>query len=74
MSKKIESARITDMPKSIFDSMPQVFATLSGDTEETFVFQYYPDEISFTPSEFIGLTIDEAKSLKGKKDLSYLRS
>jgi hypothetical protein len=74
MDKKIESARITAMPKDIFDDMPKVIVTLEGETEEQELFQYYPDEISFTSSEFIGLTISEAKHLKFNKDKNYLQN
>ena len=70
---KIISARISDMPKSFLDPMPHVFVTME-DNKEYFLFEYYPDEISFTPSEFVGLTIDEAKHLKFKKDKQYLQS
>ena len=55
------------------DPMPQVFVTLE-DGKEEFLFEYYPDEISFSPREFIGLTIDEARHLKFKKDKQYLQS
>lgn len=70
---KIISAKITEMPKSFFDPMPKVIVTLENN-EEYFLFDYYPDEISFQSSEFIGLTIEEAKTLKGKKDRHYLKS
>ena len=70
---RITSARITAMPKSLFDPMPQVHITLE-DGKEQFLFDYYPDEISFTPSEFVGLTIEEARHLKFKKDKQYLQS
>lgn len=73
MKKKIISARITEQPKSLFDPMPQVFVTMEGGVEE-FLFEYYPDEISFSPQEFKGLTLDEAKHLKFKKDKNYLQS
>ncbi len=70
---KIISAEITDMPKNMFDPMPIVIATFEdGSVEE--VFEYYPDEISFTPQEFKGLTMAQAKHLKFKKDRDYLRS
>lgn len=72
--KKVTKCRITDQPKELFDPMPQVFVTLEGETEETFLFMYYPDEISFTPSELIGLTIDECRSLFTKKDKEFLLS
>ena len=70
---RITSARITPMPKSLFDPMPQVHITLEDGTEQ-FLFDYYPDEISFTPSEFVGLTITEAIRLKFNKDKSFLQS
>jgi hypothetical protein len=70
---KIKKARITAMPKSMFDKMPQVFVT-TEDGKEIFLFEYYPDEISFTENEFVGLTIEEAKHLKFKKDKNYLQS
>ncbi|MEY4418286.1 MAG: hypothetical protein RIQ88_724 [Actinomycetota bacterium] len=44
------------------------------DGTEHFLYQYYPDEISFTESEFIGLTLQECGALYTKKDLAYLRS
>ena len=56
---KIKSARITPMPKSFFDPMPKVIVTYEDGSEET-LFEYYPDEISFSASEFIGLTREEA--------------
>lgn len=36
------------------------------------LFSYVPDEISFLPSEFVGMTEDEARTLKAKKDSVYL--
>jgi len=70
---KIISARITAMPKSFFDPMPKVYITLENEVEE-FLYEYYPDEISFTTSEFIGLTKDEAIHLKFVKDKRFLQS
>lgn len=70
---KIVKARITAQPKDIFDPMPQVWVTLE-DGSEKMLFDYYPDEISFNPGEFIGLTEEEALSLKTKKDVAYLKS
>lgn len=61
------------MPEGMFDSMPEVLVTLEGGQEEK-LFSFYPDEISFTASEFIGLTKDEARHLKFKKDKQYLQS
>ena len=70
---KIKSAHITAMPKSMFDPMPKVLATFEDGTEKE-LFQYYPDEISFTADEFIGLTEEEARHLKFTKDKAYLQS
>lgn len=70
---KIVSARITAYPKSFFDPMPQVFVTFENNKEE-FLFEFYPDEISFNRKEFVGLTVEEAKGLKFKKDKAYLQS
>ena len=61
------------MPKGYFDPMPKVIATFEGGTTKE-LFEYYPDEISFSEIEFIGLTEDEARHLKFKKDKHYLQS
>lgn len=61
------------MPQSFFDPMPQVHVTLE-DGKELMLYEFYPDEISFSPSEFVGLTIDEAIRLKFDKDKRYLQS
>lgn len=70
---KIISARITAMPRSFTDPMPQVFVT-TADGNEQLLFEYYPDEISFTTSEFVGLSVTDARDLKRRKDVAYLRS
>lgn len=70
---KVTECRITEQPKSLFDPMPRVYVTLENGNEE-FLYDYYPDEISFTPNEFIGLTLDECRHLKFKKDKHYLLS
>jgi hypothetical protein len=70
---KIVKATISAMPQSFFDAMPQVTVELENGTKE-FLFDYYPDEISFSPTEFVGLTIEEARHLKFTKDKSYLQS
>ena len=57
-----------------FYKSPNVFVMYAGKEELEFLFNYYPDEISFTESEFIGLTHDEAMKLFYEKDMEYLRS
>jgi len=74
MEKKIVESRITQMPTSLFDPMPQVFVKLDGEESEQLLFEFYPDEISFNSKEFIGLTLSEARHLKFKKDKDFLQS
>lgn len=69
----IAKARITDLPRRIGDPLPEVWITLSDGTEKI-LFTYYPDEISFLESDFIGLTEDEARLLKFGRDRAYLQS
>lgn len=70
---RILKAEISPMPQSMFDPMPTVTAHFDNGEAKT-LFSYYPDEISFQPSEFVGLTEDEARSLFHRKDVAYLQS
>ena len=74
---KITSAIITPMPRpmphGMFDPMPEVIATFEDGSSKS-LFTFYPDEVSFRASEFIGLTEAEAKSLFHSKDISFLKS
>jgi hypothetical protein len=70
---KIIKARITAQPKNLFDEMPKVFV-LTEDNKDQFLFEYYPDEITFNENEFVGLTIDEAIHMKFCKDKLFLQS
>ena len=72
-NKIIRSVEITEQPKSLFDAMPKVIATFEDGTLKE-LFEYFPDEISFTPEEFVGLTEQQAHDLKGRKDKVYLQS
>ena len=74
MEKKIIKCRITPQPTSIFDPIPQIFVTLEGESDEQFLLEYYPDEISFTEQEITGLTISEVRTLHFQKDKRYLQS
>ena len=74
MEKKIIKCRITPQPKSRFDPIPQIFVTLEGESDEQFLLEYYPDEISFTEQEITGLTISEVRTLHFQKDKRYLQS
>lgn len=51
----------------------KVHATFEDGTSKI-VTGYWPDELHFTESEFVGLTEFEAQELKRRKDVAYLRS
>jgi hypothetical protein len=69
---KIKSVTISKMPDSICDKLPVVTAIYEdGSSEE--LFDFYPDEISFTPEELVGLSFSEALDLKVKKDKEFLQ-
>ena len=74
---KIKSVMITPMPRpmpeGMFDPMPEVIATFEDGSTKN-LFSFYPDEVSFVPSEFIGLTEEEAHTLFQRKDTAYLRA
>ena len=74
---KIKSVIITPMPRpmplGMFDPMPEVIATFEDGTTKA-LFSFFPDEVSFRESEFLGLTEEEAHSLFQRKDSAYLRS
>ena len=73
-SAVIATCRITSM-KTMFDPTPKVIVTTEDEPEvEIELFRFYPDEISFTENEFIGLTLSEAKTLKFTKDKEFLQS
>lgn len=44
------------------------------DGREELLFTYYLDELSFVPEEFIGKTMEEAREIRYRKDVAYLRS
>ncbi|MDQ2912653.1 MAG: hypothetical protein M3T56_05295 [Chloroflexota bacterium] len=53
--------------------MPRVTVQFEDGTRKV-LFEFYPDEIMFCPTEFEGLTEREAHELRRKKDVAYLRS
>ena len=61
------------LPEGMMDKMPEVKVTLSNGEEKT-LFDFYPDELSFTETEFIGLTVEMAHRLRTEKDIKYLQS
>lgn len=50
----------------------EIVVTYTDDSVEA-LFAYYPDELSFSADEFVGLTADEANDLCYERDHNYLR-
>ena len=61
------------LPEGMLDPKPEVKATFDDGTSAT-LFSFYPDEISFAESDFVGLTRDEAIALFHRKDVAYLQA
>lgn len=61
------------MPQGMLDPIPSVLARFEDGTEQE-LFRYYPDEVSFSEAEFVGLTVSEALRLWHRKDVAYLQS
>lgn len=69
----IVQATISAAGPGPFGALPTVSAEFDdGSVKE--LFSFYPDEISFTAEEFVGLTEANARHLKFTKDKAYLRS
>ena len=67
VTRKIVSAEITPgpgpLPNGIFEQAPRVLATLDdGSCVE--LFSFYAHERSFSPAEFVGLSVEEGRRLK----------
>ena len=71
---KITHVELKQIP--IFGNMHSIDVIVkTNDSEKPIkLFSYFPDEISFTQNELIGLTIPEAHSLRTKKDIAYLQN
>jgi hypothetical protein len=67
VERRIASAIITPgpspLPGGVFDQAPRVIATLD-DGRDVELFSFYAHERSFTPEQFVGLTVDEGRRLK----------
>ena len=70
---RIVRADIGPTPRVHFDPMPKVTAKFDDGSVKV-LFEFYPDEISFCPSEFVGLTEAQARELRHRKDVKYLQS
>lgn len=67
VAKKIVSVDITaergPLPQGVFEQDPLVIATLD-DGSRVELFSFYPHERSFSPAEFVGLSVEEGRRLK----------
>ena len=71
MKPRIVSVAISPDPVHISDPLPTVTATFSDGSVKK-LFSYLPDATSFASSELVGMTEDEARALKARKDAEYL--
>lgn len=69
---RIIACSIGPYPQSLLDQMPSVCVTFEDGTTKK-LFWFYPDELSFSEEELIGLTEAEARHLKYEKDRAYLQ-
>lgn len=65
--------KIIDVKSEVYYGEVQLVAVYEDDSKE-FLFGYFPEEYSISPSELIGKTKDEAFDVKHEKDLAFLRS
>ena len=61
------------MPEGMFDPMPEVKVRFDNGKVKN-LYEFFPDEISFDSTEFIGITEKAAFNLKTEKDIRYLQS
>mgnify|MGYP001421922465 CR=1 FL=1 len=70
-ARKIVSAEITDgpgpLPHGVFEQAPRVIATLD-DGSRVELFSFYALGRSFSPAEFVGLSVEEGRRLKFAPD------
>mgnify|MGYP007062853233 CR=1 FL=1 len=70
---KIITCTVGPYPKDFLDPMPKVTVTFEDGSKKE-LFTFYPDELSFSEAEFVGLTETEAYALRHRKDVAYLRA
>lgn len=69
----IVGCKIGPYPKSFLDPKPKVHVVFDDGSEKD-LFSFYPDELFFSESEFIGLTEAQARQRFFEKDRTYLQS
>jgi hypothetical protein len=74
-NRKIIAARITTPSRlGQFGDMAKIHVKFENSDTEELLFSYFHDEITFSSSELVGRTVDEAEQLRHKKDVAYLQS
>ena len=70
------SATITDAQVVMPSGYGQARVEVKTEDHDAFevLFSYYHDELSFYPTEFIGLSVSDGHDLFTRKDIAYLRS
>ena len=68
MSNRIKRCEITEV------GYQNQVVVMYNDGSVEMIFKYYPDELAFHESEFVGLTKSEAMELFRLRDMAYLRS
>ena len=69
--QKIVSCKI--LPPAGWGDKAKVMGTFADGTTKL-VLDYYHQEVSFSPDEFVGLTEDQAHDLFHRRDVAYLQA
>jgi hypothetical protein len=69
----ILSAEIGPYPTNLMDPVKPIVKATFSDGQVRELFSFYPDEIGFIESDFIGKTEAQARVLRYQKDVAYLQ-
>lgn len=67
-------ARVIESVRFLPDGLKIRILAKLDDGASTSLFSYYPDELSFTERELVGLSVDHALDLFHRKDMEFLQS
>jgi hypothetical protein len=68
---RIKSVKFQDSNNRYGDK--EAVATMDDGSEEV-VIHWFSDELQFSPIEFVGMTVEEARDHKQRRDIAYLQS
>jgi len=74
MRQHIKSMRIVPAVPEKCEFKSRAMIVLRGEAEEKLLFTYYPDELTFFPADFVGMTEEEALEKFHECDRRYLLS